>query len=174
LTSKDADAGARTPEQSLQPVNHDVSSPADPHVGLNAPPSPPPDTITEDQQTALTNRALDRISGPIDKLAGVVEIMAELIRQQRDREGPRKHGVTLSTFPTIIRNNGRTYNALIVGGTPSQSINVQWPGQAAYVKALVAGWNVLNIPDGTQISLVTGNPLDVELITSYDFLGNPL
>ncbi len=171
LTSKDA--GARTPEESLVRANHDVSTPADPHVGLNAPPTPPPDSVTTDQQTMLTNRALDRISGPIDQLAGVVETLAEYMRQQRDREQPRKHGLTLSTFPVTLRTNGRTYNALIVGGSAGQTATIQWPGQAAYTKTLVAGWNILNVPDGTQVAIATGS-VDVEWITSYDFLGNPL
>jgi hypothetical protein len=172
LTSKDS--GPRTPQEAADPTNPRPSTPADPQVGLNAPPTPPPDRVTEDEQTALTNRALDRISGPIDKLAGSVEILAEYMRQQRDREQKRYQGVTLGLVPVPFRNGGRPYNALIIGGVPTQTVTIQWPGQASYVKTLVAGWNILNVPDGTMISVTTGNPIDALWVVAYEFLGAPL
>jgi hypothetical protein len=173
LLSTDADDAPRTPEEALEKRDH-AATPADPHVGWNAARTPPPDRITPDQQAILTDAVLDRIATPIDQLAGTVEILAEYLRQQRDREQKRYVGITITTIPVPVRNNGRPYNALIIGGVPTQTLTIQWPGQASYNKTLVAGWNILNVPDGAFVSVTTGNALDALWVTAYEFLGAPL
>lgn len=176
ITGKDAvvgGAGARTPEESLDPPNPTPDSPARPAVGWNAPKTPPLDGITPDEQDAITQAALDRITQPINSLAATVESLSELMREQRDREAPDSTMIQLSTFPLKLRTHGRPYSALLIPGTPTATLAVQWPGLGTYTKTLAAGWNVLNVPDGTLLSINTGTQ-DALLMRSYTFLGNPL
>lgn len=176
ITGKDAmigSAGARTPEDSLDPPNPTPDTPANPAVGWNAPKTPPQDGITPDVQDAITQAALDRITQPVEQLAATVETLSELMREQRDREAPDATMIQLSTFPIKMRSHNRPYTALLIPGTPTATLTVQWPGLGTYTKTLTAGWNVLNVPDGTLLSINTGTQ-DALLIRSYTFLGNPL
>jgi hypothetical protein len=167
------EAGAHTPEESLDPPNPHPDSPGHPHVGWNAPTTPPDDVTTIDEQEVATQGALDTLNAPIGKLAASVEAFSELMRAQREREEPYTELLTLDTVPRSVRAYGRQYNAIIVYGTAGQTLTVTWPGQGAYVKTTVLGWNVLNVPDGAQLSITSGS-LQVLYIAAHGFLGNPL
>jgi hypothetical protein len=175
MTGKDADdpgkVGPSTPEGSLRPSHPDIPG-VDDHVGWNAPRTPP-GVDTLDEGKVVTQEALDTITGPINNLAGAVEVLSELFRQQRDREAPRKHAYTLGTNPQIIHTGDRPYNAIVVEGAATQTLTVAWPGIGSYNKTLVPGWNVLNIPDGASLNIGSGT-VGVYFVTSYTFLGNPL
>jgi hypothetical protein len=173
-TSKDAGkVGPTLPDDSLTPPRPHSDLPGiDDHVGWNAPRTPP-GVDTLDEQKSATQAALDAITAPIEQLAGAMEIFAEFMRQQRDREQPTFRNLTLGTGPQIIHTEGRPYNALIIGGSAGQTLTVLMPGQDSYTKTLVVGWNILNIPEGTMLSISTGS-VNAQLVRSYTFLGTPL
>jgi len=178
LTGKDAASdpdnpgkvGPTTPQGSLRPSHEDIPG-VDDHVGWNAPRTPP-GVDTLDEQKIATQGALDAITPTLNNLTGAVEVLAELFRQQRDREQPTFRNITLGVNPQLIRSEGRPYNAVIVS-TAGGTLTVLIPGQDSYVKTLVAGWNILNVPDGTALSINSGT-LNAQLVRSYAFLGNPL
>ncbi len=164
-------AGPQTPWDSQHPADGRPDTPGDPHVGWDAPKTPP-GSLTYDAKLEITQGVLDTLDPTMSKLAAATEAMAELFRQQLDRVAPQFIPLSLATVAKPIHTLNRPYNAIIVGGTAGQTLTVIWPGQATYNKILAAGWNILNIPEGAQ--LLVNAAVDVLLVVSYQFLGNPL
>lgn len=162
-----------TPDEAAHPPKRE-NLPGAPIVGWTAPKTPPLAPPLDDLKLAIGDQ-LAKLYEPMARMAAVVEALTELQREQAARDVDIEDVLPLTTQPSKVNVHGRRYNAILFGGTGTQDVNITRPGLPTYKKTLAVGWNILNVPDSSQIALASGaSTVNVLFICSHHFLGNPL
>jgi hypothetical protein len=140
-----------TPQEALAPSHPQVSTLEHPLVGALAPLTPPPGPTLDEQQYA-SQALLDLVVLKVDRLAGLVEVLSELQRTQREGDAPIYDGIRLSTSKVYrLALMGRTFSRLWVAS--SCTITARVPGLAPVQLGLVPGWNALDVPEKTELAM---------------------
>lgn len=101
----------------------------------------------------------------LDKIIILLEEFLEL--QRPETTTPIELVIPVTQFSDYpLDRHGRKYMMIFVGANTTFVFNV--PGLGNIQLALTVGWNTMNLPSGTRLSLVSGNTATVNVIFRAD------
>ncbi|MBF6613889.1 MAG: hypothetical protein IVW55_12245 [Chloroflexi bacterium] len=114
------------------------------------------DTATDhDRLTAALRSCLEPLLASVDAMVASITAMHQTMRHIGDQYDPpllrviRLDAVT----PVTLSLQGRRHNALFLPANTTVTLTV--PGLAPVTLNLLAGWNTLELPDGTMVTTAT-------------------
>lgn len=106
---------------------------------------------------------------PLDKrLDKIISCLEELVKLQRPSTStPIELTIPITQFSEYpLDRQGRKYMMIFVQNNTTFVFNI--PGLGPTQLALSVGWNTLNLPSGTRLSLLSGNTETINVIFRAD------